>query len=180
MKKQSLVLIGLLCSCFAAIASGGKDYNQNLVGVGGQAVVGPDVTAGVATVAYERTLKANLAIFVKAGTMSWEYDDGYYYEEGDGTGMEVGISWYPSWEGLEGFYIGIGGGIWQTEWDWEEDYSRGSGDTTSFEGFGRVGYRFILGGNFFLEPSVQLGSWFGSESELGAYVTPGLSLGATF
>ena len=121
MKKATLhnlilaFAISLLLIPTTAAAAGDNSVNLGVAGA-----IGPDTTATLVFVEYERMLNNNLAILGRIGNLDYEYDDDVYLEEGDGPGLEVGVRVYPSGDG-KGFYYGGAAGLWFTEWDWVDD-----------------------------------------------------------
>lgn len=173
---------------------------MNGVNLGGSFVVGPDTTATLLFAEYERLLSNRFSILGRIGTLDYKYDDDSYEEDGDGPGVEFGVRFYPAGNGMNGFYLGGGMGIWSTDWDWIEDKgqsyeTRGSGKSTAWDLNANVGAKFPLGNSgFHIEPNALIGNWFsvddscnyadGSacdrESELGFYGLIALNIGMTF
>lgn len=161
----------LMMSPAAALAEG----NALSFGFGGGGTADGSGTVGY--VEYERALTDSMGLALRAGTLSYDYDDGYYWEEGDGPGMEATFRFYTS-EALKGFYIGGGLGVWFTEWDWREAGFSGSGDSTSVELHFALGAR--IGDTVQFNPSFQLGHFVSSDAELGIYAFVGAAVSMPF
>jgi hypothetical protein len=156
---------------------------DNAISFGFGGAGSPDASAAVGYLEYERAIGESVGLALRAGTISYEYDDDVYWEEGDGPGMEASFRFYTSGEALSGFYIGGGLGVWFTEWDWRDDYgtiweTRGSGDSASVELHFALGGR--IGDTVQFNPSFQLGHFVSSESEMGLYFLVGAALGIPF
>jgi len=181
-KKSFIAVLGVVALAMLILpATALAEGNVISFGFGGGGSA--DSSGAVGYVEYERALGESVGLAVRAGTLSYEYDDDVYWEEGDGPGMEASFRFYTSGEALSGFYIGGGMGIWFTEWDWRDDYdtifeTRGSGDSTSVE------LHFVLGGRIGdtvqFNPSFQLGHFVSSDAELGLYVFAGAAVGIPF
>ena len=100
---------------------------ENAVIVGGSFAYGPDTEASVIMVEYERMLNDGLSVLGRIGNLDYEYDDGYYVEEGDGPGFEAGVRIYPAGNGMKGFYYGAAAGLWLSDWTWTEPGFSGEG-----------------------------------------------------
>ena len=171
MKKATLhnlilaFAISLLLIPTTAAAAGDNSVNLGVAGA-----IGPDTTATLVFVEYERMLNNNLAILGRIGNLDYEYDDDVYLEEGDGPGLEVGVRVYPSGDG-KGFYYGGAAGLWFTEWDWVDDQgqifeSRGYGESTALDLNFNIGGKFPLGSsNFHIAPQALIGNFFGVDDE---------------
>ena len=179
---------------------------KNSINIGAGGMVGPDTSASAFTVEYERLLGSRVAIFGRGGSVRYTYDDGYYVEEGDPKGFDIGVRAYPMGSGgLKGFFVGGAIGFWSSEWTFTDDkgYSyetRGKGDSKAVRADIEVGGRFNLGsesislmpafhiGHFFSTsescsytyPSARVGTNCGKESEVGLYGFFALSLGIAF
>lgn len=205
MKKKIMQTRGL---CLAALfmlfpgTAAAAAAGNNAVNLGGAAAVGPDTSATLVFVEYERMLNDGLTILGRIGNLDYEYDDGDYLEEGDGPGFEVGVRIYPAGNGMKGFYFGGAVGLWFTEWDWIDDIgtlwqTSGYGESTALDLNINIGGKFPLGGsNFHIEPHALIGNFFGVddecyyktggtgtcdlEAELGFYAVGAISIGASF
>lgn len=201
MKKFFLLGACLMfCVGIGAVSDSAFAQADNSINVRGVGLLGADIAASVGFLEYERVLKDNLAVFGRIGQLSYEYDDDVYVEEGDGPGFEAGIRFYPSGEGMKGFYLGGSLGYWDTEWDWIDDQgepyeTRGSGSSTAINATFELGGRFNLGSeSVSLIPSAHIGNFFSvedecvvtqgpatacdsGETELGLYAVVGLALG---
>jgi len=149
------------------------------ISIGASGLAGADLSASVVYFEYEQSIVNKLSFYARGGQLAYDYDDGDYEEDGDGPGIEGGVRFYPSGDGLKGFFIGAGLGLWDTEWDWTDDKgtaweTTGSGDSTSAE------IHFILGGRIGNKvqfvPTFQIGSFLSTDAELGAYAILGASL----
>lgn len=167
----AVVVCVLMISPAAALAEG----NAMSFGFGGGG--SGEGSGAVGYAEYERGVSDNLGLALRLGTLSYDYDDGYYWEEGDGPGFEASLRFYPS-EALKGFYIGGGLGVWFTEWDWREAGFSGSGESTSTELHLVLGGR--LGDKVQFNPSFQLGNFLSSDAELGIYAFVGAAIGVKF
>lgn len=186
MKNLSVLLCVVVVSALIFVAAPGLVCAQdkpNSILVGGYGLVGPDVSASAVPVAYERQLADRFSLTVRQLSGGYDYDDGYYEEEGDFQGIGAGFRFYTSGE-MKGFFIGGGADIWTSEWDWIDDKgtayeSSGSGDSTGLNVSFRIGYRFMLAPAFFVEPGGQIGYFF-NESEISIYAIGGVAVGIRF
>ena len=195
----TVIVAALPCSVLA------QDASNSINITGAAAPGGGDLkSATVLMLEYERLVAQKLSVFGRVSSLKYKYDDGNYLEDGDGTGVGLGVRFYPS-RGLKGFYIGGGIGRFETTWTWTDDKgklseSRGKGDSSSFQWGGELGYRFNLGGgNVSLTPALNIGSWAGGDnnctytyppalagrsctksSQLGFYAVASVSLGIAF
>ena len=158
-----------------------------------------DLKATVVMVEYERLVSQKLSVYGRGSTLKYKFDDNTDVEDGKGTGLGVGVRFFPQ-GGLKGFYVGGGLSSFKSKWDWTSDkgksfQTQGKGETTSIQWGGEVGYRFNLGSErVSLTPALNLGSWLGGdnkctnangtacskESELGFYAVISVALGFAF
>ena len=201
MKLARLLFIFLLIFSAGVIAIPQNSFaeTENAVNIGAKGLVGPDISASVVFVEYERLTSNKISLVGRIGQLDYEYDDGVYIEEGDGPGVEVGLRFYPAGNGMKGFYLGANGGFWFTDWTWRDDVgksyeTKGSGSSTAFD------INFELGGRlgsekFVIIPTFNIGNFLsisdecsrtGSSAscdkgtELGFYAIIGLALGIGF
>lgn len=164
-----------------------------------------DVGATALMGEYERLISPRLSVFLRGSLLKYKWDDGTYVEDGKGTGFGPGVRFFPQGGGLKGLYVGGSVGLFKSKWDFIDDKgqsfeSRGTGDSTSVQWGGELGYRFNLGSELIsLTPALQAGSWIGGsnscsytappakvgtscakESQLGFYVVGSVSLGIAF
>jgi hypothetical protein len=126
------------------------------------------VVAGV-----ELPLGSVASVAVEAAHYDYEYDETGFSEEGEGTGLGAEFRFYPH-EVFNGFYIGVGGGIYpDAEWS---DSTGDSGDEIAYEAHGALGWMFRLSESVALSPAIQLGNWFNDADEAGFYYGVGLRL----
>jgi len=179
LKKSFMAVLGVvaLAMLIAPVTALAAD-NVISFGFGGGGAA--DSAGAVGYVEYERALGESVGLALRAGTLAYEYDDGWYWEEGDGPGMEAAVRFYTSGEALSGFYIGGGLGVWFTEWDYRDTPSSPtlSGESTSVELHFALGAR--IGDTVQFNPSFQLGHFVSSEAEMGLYVLAGASVGFPF
>jgi len=178
-KKRFMVVLGIVALAMLTVPATVFAVD-NVISFGFGGGGSADSSGAVGYLEYERALGESVGLAVRAGVLSYEYDDDYYWEEGDGPGLEASFRFYTSGEALSGFYIGGGMGVWFTEWDYR-DYPGAptySGDSTSVE------LHFVLGGRIGdtvqFNPSFQLGHFVSSDAELGLYVFAGAAVGFTF
>lgn len=171
--KALIVSAAAIILIFPGLAT--AEDNIISLGIGGGSAL--DSSGTVVFAEYERALTDNLGVALRAGLLSYEYDNGSYWEEGDGPGVEATLRFYTS-EALKGFYLGAGVGVWLTEWDWATYYSYGSGDSTSVELHAEIGARF--GSKVSINPSLQIGHFISSSAELGPYAFLGVAVGVPF
>lgn len=191
MKKTNVIYVALFTLMLALMANAGNCYAQNpknSISFGGGGGVGPDASGTVFFLQYERLLSDRISLTGFIGSLEYEYDDDEYWEEGDGPGVQVDFRFYPGArdKGMQGFYLGGGFGIWDTEWDWKDDMdtaypTSGSGDSVSIDVHYRMGGKINFGSSgVFIEPGVQLGYWVSSDAELDVYLFGILALGFSF
>ena len=161
--------------------------------------MGPDLGASLFYVEYERLVSPKVSLLGRLARIDYEYDDGVYVEEGSGPMIEMGVRFYPSENGLRGFYIGGGAGFGSADVDWTDDKGEvyettGTADVSYFDLNFNLGSKIMLGPNFHIEPSALIGNWFvmesdctrsngadcDTDSELGLYAIFALSVGVEF
>lgn len=156
----------------------------------------------VRAVEYEKMFNDKISIGARVGALTYDYDDSEYRERGDGNGAEFLVRLYPQGDGFKGFYFGGAVGIWQTDWEWKEDFYTPpgvwiGGESESVNLNVGVGWKIPLAGNkMYIDPSVSIGNyividsqtdsqWRGTiyddeEPELGFYVAAGVAFGFNF
>lgn len=177
-KKSFMAVLGVVAlAMLMAPASALAEGNILSFGFGGGSSF--DSEGVVAYAEYERVLSDRMGLAIRAGVIDYEYDDGDYFEEGDGPGVEAALRFYMSGDAPNGFYLGGGLGVWFTEWTYIDYFplQTGSGDSTSLEVHFALGARFNVGDTVILTPSFQIGSFISSDSELGPYALLGFSVG---
>jgi hypothetical protein len=191
-----LVVMALPGPAFAAL--------DNSINIGAVGVIGPDLSASAFLMEYERHLGGGMSVFGRVGVLDYSFDDGWYKEDGNGPGFDVGIRKYMGGRGMKGFYLGGTLGIWKTDWTFTDTnygsgsiYYSGKGDSTSLKVDLEVGGRFPLGSSpVALMPSFHVGHYFnidstctstsvpgadcGNEGKVGFYGVFGLSMGIAF
>ena len=203
MKSIAAIAIALCLSIgvFAApaVAKGGQ---ENSVNAGFAALPGFfDTEATVFFVEYERVLNNKLTIFGRFGNLDYEYDDGWYHEEGDGPGFDIGLRTYLTDKALSALYLGGSVGLWTTDWTYVDSswagtqWFAGKGDSTALKVEFEVGYRFqIPNAPVGIIPTFRTGSYISiddscttllglpctKESEIGVYGVLGVSVGFAF
>lgn len=204
MKRLVVVLFGVLLSTALTAFPGSAFAKDNSINVGGVGMVGPDLSASVFLVEYERLMGNGISMFGRLGSLDYDFDDGWYKEEGDGPGFDIGMRKYMGGDRMKGFYIGMTIGLWWTEWTYTDtdyapssQYYSGEGESTAVKVDFEVGGRFPLGeSSVSLIPSFHIGNFFsiddtctstsvpgadcGAESEVGFYGVFGLALGIGF
>lgn len=158
-----------------------------------------DTKATLLMLEYERLVAPKLSVFGRGSSLKYKFDDGVDTEDGKGTGVGVGVRFFPQ-EGLKGFYIGAAVAAFNSTWDWVDDKgkafeTRGNGESSAIQWGGELGYRFNLGSErVSLTPSFNFGSWLGGDdkctnsngtpcskgSELGFYAVISVALGIAF
>jgi len=197
MKKVFGGLLVFVCVCLpvSGFAADGKNYASFIPGIG----VSPDATAVLLMGEYERQLAPHLSINGRLASVSYDYDDGDYEEDGDGTGLEAGVRFYPKSQNMTGFYVGANIGLWSSDWDFTEDkgtaFQRsGSGDSDAINVNATAGFKFPLGQAVYLQPAAVLGNFFSvddsctyndgttcdNEAELGFYLVAACGVGFSF
>jgi len=149
---------------------------DSIVSFGVSAASGADSSATMIFAEYERKLNDSIGLAFRVGSLDYEYDDGFYREQGDGPGVEAAVRIYTAGNGMKGFYYGGGAGIWLTSWDYSEDFDSGSGDSTSLEVHFALGTR-LANDKIEFNPSFQVGQFISSSAELGFYVLAGVAIG---
>ena len=197
-KKLScaLVVAGLLATLPAAALAQSPKNSINLA-VGALPPIG-DTKATIVMVEYERLVLPRLSVYGRGSRLKYKFDDNTDVEDGKGTGVGLGVRFFPQ-GGLKGFFVGGGLSSFKSKWDWSDNKgsTRGNGDSTSIQWGGEVGYRFNLGSDrVSLTPAFNFGSWLGGddkcnqtfptnqscskESELGFYTVVTVALGFAF
>ena len=188
---------GLLAAPWGGALAQGVKNSINL-GVAALPGIG-DTKATLLMLEYERLVMDKLSVFGRASSLKYKWDDGTDVEDGKGTGVGVGVRFFPQ-GGLRGFYVGAAIAAFNSTWDWTDDKgkafeTRGDGKSSAIQWGGELGYRFNLGSErVSLTPAVNFGSWLGGddtcsntngtpctkESELGFYIVFSLALGIAF
>jgi hypothetical protein len=200
MKRLEIRNIAVLAAgLLTALPVSALAQNKNSINVTVAGAAAADTTASAFLLEYERLITPKLSVLGRGTFLKYKYDDSVYVEDGKGTGIGLGVRFYPSGQGMKGFYVGGVIGTFASKWDFTDD--KGTAAQTQGEGdsFGEVGYRFLLGQHVTLTPAFNFGSWIGGdsncdytappsrvgttcdkESELGFYGTISLSLGIAF
>ena len=193
-----LAAVGLLAALpVSALAQGVK--NSINLAIGFVPPIG-DTDGTIALVEYERLITRTLSVYGRGSILNYKFDDGTDEEDGKGTGVGLGVRFFPQ-GGLKGFYVGGGIGHYRSKWDYKDgkgtsNPTAGDGKTSSIQWGGEVGYRFNLGESVSLTPVFNFGSWLGGdttcnqtsptsqpctkEGELGFYAAISLALGIAF
>jgi outer membrane autotransporter protein len=194
----SLAVGGLL-----AALSEGAFAQDNSVNISAGGVAGGDLSATVLMLEYERLMGQHVSVFGRVSSLDYKFDDGTYVEDGKGTGIGVGLRYWPT-SPMKGLYIGGAVGYFKSDWDFIDDKgrtfeSRGTGESKAIQWGAELGYRFKLSKNVSLTPALNVGSWVGTddscrytapasrvgtacskESQLGFYAVGSVSLGIAF
>ena len=185
MKKLSAAVFVMIVTAIMVFPTTGFADAKNSINLGAGGMVGPDTSAAAFFGEYERLLGSRVAIFGRVGSVSYTYDDGYYIEDGDPKGFDIGVRAYPMGSGgMKGFYVGGAIGFWKTEWTFTDDkgYSyetRGKGNSSAIRADIEVGGRFNLGTETVsLIPAFHIGHFFGT-SESCSYTYPSARVGTT-
>jgi hypothetical protein len=192
----TLAAAGLLAALPAAAFAQSPKNSINLA-VAALPGIG-DLKATVVMLEYERLVTPRLSVYGRGSSLKYKFDDNTDVEDGKGTGLGLGVRFFPQ-GGLKGFYVGGGIGTFKSKWDWIDNkgpgQTTGKGETTSIQWGGEVGYRFNLGSErVSLTPALNVGSWLGGddkctnangtactkESELGFYAVISVALGFAF
>jgi outer membrane autotransporter protein len=195
---RSLAVAGLL-----AALSKGALAQDNSVNITAGGLAGGDTNATAVMLEYERLMGQRLSVFGRLTSLNYKYDDGTYVEDGKGTGIGVGLRYWPT-SPMKGLYIGGTVGYFNSDWDFIDDKgrtfeTRGTGESKAIQWGAELGYRFHLGPKVTLTPALNVGSWVGTddscrytapasrvgtacskESQLGFYVVGSVSLGIAF
>ncbi len=200
LRKLSCVLaaVGLLAALPGSALAQGVQNSINLA-VGFVPPIG-DTDGTIVMVEYERLILPKLSVYGRGSVLKYKFDDNIDEEDGKGTGVGLGVRFFPQ-GGLKGFYVGGGIGHYRSTWDWKDDKgtsfrTEGNGKTSSIQWGGEVGYRFNLGERISLTPMFNVGSWLGADttcnqtyptsqtctkdSEAGFYAAISLALGIAF
>jgi hypothetical protein len=180
---RKLLLVGLLSVASMAAAQDAR----NAVGA---AVIGNPYAVGVAA-DYER-LFGSVSLGARFVSLSYDWEDGSYVEEGNARGLDLLARYYFAGSGFKGFYLGAGAGYYESDWDWRDrntNPSRGSGDSELWNLSAIAGYKHFLSPNFYLDLFGMLGRWEGKssnestgtrKSQLGSYFAVGAGVGLVF
>ena len=143
-------------------------------------------------VTYEFLLNNRVSIGARYVSLEYTYDDGTYHETGDGGGPEIIAHIYFQNQGFKGPYVAAALGNFSVDWEWRDPTASGprsgSGKTSGLEVSAAFGWKIPLGSNFYLDPSITVGNWFGTakdntgtkESQLGLYGAALIRFGVTF
>lgn len=198
-KKRSMLFALLFCLGMTVLAGAAPAAEQS-VNAGFALLPGMfDTEATVFFAEYERVMSDKLTIFGRVGALDYEFNDGWYYEEGDGPGFDIGLRYYMTDKALSALYLGGSLGIWTTDWTYVDTTtffgSVGAGDSTSLKVEFEVGYRFSIPNTpVAVIPTFRTGTYLslddscttinglpcGKESEIGIYGVAGVSAGFSF
>lgn len=194
----------LAAGLLAALPVGALAQNKNSINMTFAGAAAADTKASAFLAEYERLVIPKLSVFGRGTFLKYKFDDNVYEEDGKGTGIGLGVRFYPGGQGMSGFYVGGVIGTFASKWDFKDDkgtaaQTQGEGDSFAIQWGAEVGYRFKLGQHVTLTPAFNLGSWIGGdsscdytappslvgttcdkESELGFYGTISVSLGIAF
>lgn len=183
--RSALKWMAVVVVLAAAAGPASAQSAKHAVSVGGG--FHPLGTAGP-VVQYDYSYSPNLSLGGRLIGLEYTYeDDDQYEEEGDGTGGEFAVT-YHFRGNHAGPYISGAIGWFEADWKWRDIRGAGRGNTRGAEASASFGWRFPLGNNFYLDPSITLGNFFGKgkdstgsrESELGVYGAVLLKVGLTF
>lgn len=200
-KKRGMVLAVVLCFSMMFFAGSASAAEQSVNG--GFAMLPGlfDTEATVFFVEYERVMGDKLTIFGRVGALDYEFNDGWYAEEGDGPGFDVGLRYYLTDKVLSALYIGGSLGLWTTDWTYADSswagtqWFMGKGDSTAVKIEFEVGYRFQIPNTpVSVIPTFRTGTYLSiddscttlngwpcaNESEIGIYGVAGVSAGFAF
>ena len=106
-KKLScaLVVAGLLATLPAAALAQSPKNSINLA-VGALPPIG-DTKATIVMVEYERLVLPRLSVYGRGSRLKYKFDDNTDVEDGKGTGVGLGVRFFPQ-GGLKGFFVGGG------------------------------------------------------------------------
>lgn len=127
----------------------------------------------------EISIGNNMSVFAKLAGLSYNYNDGGYYEEGSGSLAGAGLRFFVK-ENIIGMYFGVGidytsGSVYWYDWPLY--------GTTYFSGIVpnvTIGYKVLFKNRIVLEPNLYLGYLSGQDVELGVIIGLGLALGYRF
>jgi len=172
----AVVLAALPCSALAQDAK-----NSINIAVAAAPSIGSLKNASMVMLEYERLVTSKLSVFGRGSSLKYKWDDDTYVEDGKGTGLGVGVRFFPT-GGLKGFYVGGAVSALSSKWDWIDDKgksfeTRGKGDSSSVLWGVELGYRINLGGgNIALTPALNVGSWLGGDNTC-TYTAPASQAG---
>ena len=181
---KTFALIALLFVAGAAAAQEAR----NAVGA---AVIGNPYAVGVAA-DYERLVGGGVSLGARFASLSYDWEDGSYFEEGNARGLDLMARYYFARSGFKGFYLGAGAGYYKSDWDWLDlnaNQARGSGDSELWNLSAIAGYKHFLSPNFYLDLFGMFGRWEGKSSnestgtrktQLGGYFAIGAGVGLVF
>jgi len=180
-KIRCILLVLFIAAIVVISAPAGATAADNLLSFGFGGGSSFDSKGAVGFAEFERVMSDRIGLAFRAGVLDYEYDDGWYHEEGDGPGVEASVRFYLLDDAPKSLYVGGGLGIWATSWDYV-DYNyvpayRGSGDSVSVEVHAAIGAHFNINDKVIITPAFQLGSFVSSDSELGPYILAGVSVG---
>lgn len=177
---RNKVISTILIILFSHFAANAQEGPHNAISFNG-------VYAGVGYygyVEYERFLSDNSSVAARIGFVGYSYADSEYEEDGSGPGFGAAYRWYFGKKPMGGFFVGAGLEFVSTSWEYWDYYDGyGSGTSFSVAPTGQIGGRFNIGSSFFIAPSLITGYFVavsGSESELGLFGGPDLTLGFRF
>lgn len=202
MKKRLImatIIVGVLIGlAVPAVVLAEPRNSINLTGAAGFA---PDASASGFFVEYERLVGEKVSLLGRFGSTSYSFDDSVYVEDGDGSGVDLGVRLYPQ-GGMKGLYFGGSLGFWSSDWTFTDDMgtfyqTTGTGSSDAVRLDLEIGGRFNLGsGPVSLMPSFHLGNYFSvsddctytsgatgacdNSAEFNLYAYLGLAVGFAF
>ncbi len=174
MKRPLMVVLFVVAVAAGVMTPGAvvadEPANSVNLGVGGGFQLMPHCKGSVLFVEYERMLGSKIAVLGRGSGVHYTFDDGKYREDGRPRGIDVGVRYYTSGNGMEGFFIGGAVGYWKTDWTFTDNKgttfeSQGEGDNKSIRADIDIGGRFpIASSSVSIMPAVHFGKFFTSNS----------------
>lgn len=161
--------------------------DSNTIGIKAGGIIHGYGSALLLRAEYEHSFTGFISIAPSLNYMSYDYEDGSYYEEGDGPGVGCSVRFYPREDYQRGFWIGPGVTVFNIDWEWNASGWRGEDSFIGVAPALEMGGKIKLGDHVYFDPSFAIGyhtsfNVSGDEAEpqattVFATVSLGLSFG---
>lgn len=145
--------------------------DRNTIGIKAGGAAHAYGAAGLFRGEFEHSFSDLVSIVPSLNLMTYDYEDGDYYEEGSGPGVGCSVRFYPRKDYQQGFWIGPGVTVFNIDWDWDEGYWHGSGSFIGIAPTLEMGGKIKLGDHVYFDPSFAIG-YHTSFSEEDGEVEP--------
>ncbi len=152
-------------------------------GAGADIFSDEDSEGSLITLEYEFKLSETAVIAARVMAFDYDFDNdevlGREEEDGDGTGVGAEFRWYVQKESFDGFWLGVGVGVFfDSEWENREDFNGNgvfdaneitTGDDTALEAHFSLGYTFRVNSRLGITPTFIVGTYESDSPEAGVF-----------